>query len=85
MNPLLHRGKLLIVTMALAFGGLAASAAAVQAAQAATHPAAANLAMKAIPAAKPVIPPGSGVTLAAKPILPSGQGMAALTDPPDPC
>jgi hypothetical protein len=41
MNPLLHRGKLLIVTMALAFGGLAASAAAVQAAQAATHPAAA--------------------------------------------
>lgn len=41
MNPLLRRGKLLIVTMALAFGGLAASAAAVQAAQAATHPAAA--------------------------------------------
>ena len=41
MNPLLHRCKLLIVTMALAFGGLAASAAAVQAAQAATYPAAA--------------------------------------------
>ena len=65
MNPLLHRGKLVIATMALAFGGLAASAAAVQAAQAATHPAAANLAMKAILAVKPIIPPGSGVTTAA--------------------
>jgi hypothetical protein len=39
MNPLLHCGKLLIVTVALAFGGLAASAAAAQAAQAAPHPA----------------------------------------------
>ena len=74
MNPLLHR-KLLIATMALAFGGLAASAAAVQAAQAATHPAAANLAMKAIPAAKPIIPPGSGLTLAVKPIIPPGSGV----------
>jgi hypothetical protein len=41
MKPVLHRGKLLIVTMALACGGLAASAAATQAGQAATHPAAA--------------------------------------------
>ena len=41
MNPLLHRGKLLIVTMALAFSGLAVSVAAVQAAHAATLPAAA--------------------------------------------
>jgi hypothetical protein len=41
MNPLLHRGKLLIVTTALACGGLAASAAAAQVAHAATHPAAA--------------------------------------------
>lgn len=41
MNPPLHRGKLLIVTTALACGGLAASAAATQPAQAATHPAAA--------------------------------------------
>ena len=75
MNPLLHRGKLVIATMALAFGGLAASAAAVQAAQAATHPAAANLAMKAILAVKPIIPPGSGVTLAVKPIIPPGSGV----------
>jgi hypothetical protein len=41
MNPLLHRGKLTIVTLALASGGMAASAAAAQVAQAATHPAAA--------------------------------------------
>jgi hypothetical protein len=41
VNPLLHRGKLLIATVALACGGLAASAAAAQAAQAAIHPAAA--------------------------------------------
>ena len=41
MNPLLHRGKLIIVTMALACGGLASSGAAAQAAHAATHPAAA--------------------------------------------
>ncbi|HLN68398.1 MAG TPA: hypothetical protein VK280_14125 [Streptosporangiaceae bacterium] len=40
MNPRLHRGKLFVVTMALACGGPAASAAA-QAAHAATHPAAA--------------------------------------------
>ena len=36
MNPLLHCGKLLIVTVALACGSLAASAAA-QVAQAAAH------------------------------------------------
>ncbi len=41
MNSLLHRGKLIIVTMALACGGLASSVAAAQVAQAATHPAAA--------------------------------------------
>jgi hypothetical protein len=41
MKPVLHRGKLLIATTALACGGLAASVAATQAAQAATHPAAA--------------------------------------------
>lgn len=41
MNPLLHRGKLIIVTMALACGGLASSGATAQVAQAATHPAAA--------------------------------------------
>ena len=41
MKPVLHRGKLLVVTMALACGGLAASVAATQAAHAATHPAAA--------------------------------------------
>lgn len=40
MNPLLHRGKLLIVTVAPACGSLAASAAA-QVAQAAAHLAAA--------------------------------------------
>jgi hypothetical protein len=39
MKPVLHRGKLPIVTVALACGGLAASIAAAQAAQAATHPA----------------------------------------------
>jgi hypothetical protein len=41
MKLLFHRSKLIIVTLALACGGLAASAAAAQAAQAATHPAAA--------------------------------------------
>jgi hypothetical protein len=41
MNRLLHRGKLIILTMALASGGLVASATATEAAQAATHPAAA--------------------------------------------
>ena len=41
MNPLLHRGKLIIVTIALACGGLASSVAVTQVAQAATHPAAA--------------------------------------------
>jgi hypothetical protein len=41
MKPVLHRGKLLIATTALACGGLAASAAATQPAQAATHPPAA--------------------------------------------
>jgi hypothetical protein len=41
MNPLLYRGKLIIVTIALACGGLASSVAAAQAAQAATRPAAA--------------------------------------------
>ena len=41
MNPLPHRGKLLIVTLALACASLAASAAAAQVAQAAAHPAAA--------------------------------------------
>jgi hypothetical protein len=40
INPLPHRGKLLIVTLALACGSLAASAAA-QVVQAAAHPAAA--------------------------------------------
>ena len=40
MKPVLHRGKLLILTTALACGSLAASAA-TQAAQAAPHPAAA--------------------------------------------
>ena len=40
MKPVLHRSKLLIVTMALACGGLAASVAA-QVAQAVTQPAAA--------------------------------------------
>jgi hypothetical protein len=41
VKPVLDRGKLLIVTMALACGGLAASVAATQAAHAATPPAAA--------------------------------------------
>ena len=41
MKPVLHRSKLLIVTMALACGGLAASVAATQPARAATLPAAA--------------------------------------------
>jgi hypothetical protein len=41
MNPLPHRGTLLIVTMALACGGLASSVTAAQMAQAATHLAAA--------------------------------------------
>jgi hypothetical protein len=41
MKPLFHCGKLSLVTLALACGGPAASAAATQAAQAATHPAAA--------------------------------------------
>ena len=41
MKPVLRRGKLLIVTVVLACGGLAASVAATQAAQAAPHPAAA--------------------------------------------
>lgn len=41
MKPVLHRGKLLILTTAPACGDLAASAAATQAAHAATHPAAA--------------------------------------------
>jgi len=41
MKPVPRDGKLLIVTMALACGGLAASVAATQAAHAATHPAAA--------------------------------------------
>ena len=41
MKPVLHRSKLLVVTMALACGALAASVAATQAAHAATHPAAA--------------------------------------------
>ncbi len=41
MNRLLHRIKLIIATTALPCGGLAASVAATQAAQAATHPAAA--------------------------------------------
>jgi hypothetical protein len=40
MNPRLHRGKLLIMTLALACGALAVGAAAAQAAPAATHPAA---------------------------------------------
>jgi len=40
MNGLLHRGKLIILTMALAAGGLVSSVAAAQVAQAATHPAA---------------------------------------------
>jgi hypothetical protein len=44
MKPVLHRCKLLIVTMALASGGLAASVAATQAAHAAAHPAAAMFA-----------------------------------------
>ena len=44
MNRLLHRVKLLIATMTLACGGLAASVAVAQVAQAATHPAAAMLA-----------------------------------------
>jgi len=42
MNPLLHRGKLIIVTIALACGGLASSVAVTQVAQAATHTAAAR-------------------------------------------
>jgi hypothetical protein len=41
MKAVLHRGKLLILTMALAGGGLVASVAAAQAAQAAPHPPAA--------------------------------------------
>ena len=41
MKRLLHRGKLLVVTMALASGSLAASAAAAQVAQTAPQPAAA--------------------------------------------
>jgi hypothetical protein len=41
MKPLLHRGRLLIVTMALACGGLAVSVVATPVAHAATHPAAA--------------------------------------------
>ena len=41
MNSSLHRGKLTIVTMALARGGLVSRVAAAQVAQAATHPAAA--------------------------------------------
>jgi hypothetical protein len=41
MKPVLHRGKLLILTMALACGGLVATVAAAQAAHAAPHPAAA--------------------------------------------
>lgn len=41
MKSVLHRGKLLILTTALACGGLAVSAAATQATQAATHPVAA--------------------------------------------
>ncbi len=41
MKRLLHRGKLIILTIALASGGLAGSIAASQVAQAATHPAAA--------------------------------------------
>jgi hypothetical protein len=41
MNPLLHRGKLIIVTMALARGGLVSSVAVAQVARAAAHPAAA--------------------------------------------
>jgi hypothetical protein len=50
MKPLLHRGKLLILTTALACGGLGASAAATQAAQAATHlPAAAVVAQAGSP------------------------------------
>ena len=41
MTHLLHRSKLTILTMALACGGIAASAATAQAAHAAAHPAAA--------------------------------------------
>ena len=41
MKRLLHHGKLIILTMALASGGLAGSVAATQVAHAATHPAAA--------------------------------------------
>jgi hypothetical protein len=41
MNRLLHRGKLIILTMALASSGLAVSAAATPVAHAGTHPAAA--------------------------------------------
>ena len=40
MNGLLHRGKLIIVTMTLAAGGLASYVAAAQVAQAAAQPAA---------------------------------------------
>jgi hypothetical protein len=42
MKPVLHRGKLLIATMALTCAGLAASAAATPSAQAAAYPAAAT-------------------------------------------
>jgi hypothetical protein len=41
MEHLLHRGKLIILTMALVSGGLAVSVIATAAAQAATHPPAA--------------------------------------------
>jgi hypothetical protein len=56
MKPVLHHGKLLIATMAVACGGLAASAAVTHPAQAATHPAAAAISAHAQPGS-PYQPP----------------------------